>query len=176
MEVCETTLEDVWLVKPDVNTDFRGDYVMNYNENLYQIQPQLPMVKFVEQDISTSNKGVLRGIHYSPHCWKLNECLCGKIYYVCVNCDKDSIGYGQWEAFILSGENHHQIFKHPRYGTGFYVLSDHAVFHYLQSQYFDPKDPDQQTIMWDSMGVWWPTKNPTLSRRDEGGRYEHIAR
>ncbi len=175
MEVCKTTLNEVWLIKPDVNVDFRGDYVMNYNEKLYMEHLDLPPIKFVEQDISSSLKGVLRGIHYSPNCWKLNECLCGKIYYVCVNCDKDSIGYGQWESFILSGENHYQIFKHPRYGTGLYVLSDHAIFHYLQSQYFDSKDPDQHTIKWDGIGVWWPSKNPILSRRDEGGRYEHIA-
>lgn len=172
MEVIKTTLRDVWLIKPDANTDFRGDYVMTYHKELYQKHPDLPPIEFVEHDISTSTqRGILRGIHYSPNCWKLNQCLYGKIYYVCVNCDKESIGYGEWESFILSGENHYQIFKHPRYGTGFYTLSDYVVFHYIQSQYFDPKDPDQQTIKWDSMGIWWPDKNPILSKRDEGGHY-----
>ena len=173
MEICKTTLAEVWLIKPDVNADFRGDYVMTYSKDLYHRQMELPHINFLEHDISTTlQRGVLRGIHYSPNCWKLNECLHGKIYYVCVNCDKESIGYGQWEAFILSGENHHQIFKHPRYGTGFVTLTDDVVFHYIQSQYFDAKDPDQQTIKWDSMNIWWPTKTPILSVRDEGGHYE----
>lgn len=171
MEIIKTTLRDVWLIKPDINTDFRGDYVMTYHEELYNKYP-LPPIKFVEHDISTTHiAGVLRGIHYSPNCWKLNQCLYGKIYYVCVNCDKDSIGYGQWAAFILSGENHYQIFKHPRYGTGFVTLTDDVVFHYIQSQYYDSNNPDQETIKWDSMGIWWPIDKPILSKRDKEGRF-----
>ncbi len=170
MEVIKTTLADVWLIKPDINIDFRGDYVMTYNEDLYG-QMGLPPIKFVEHDISTSKKGVLRGIHYSPNCWKLNSCLHGEIYYVVVNCDKESIGYGQWEPFILSDKDYCQIFRHPRYGAGLLALSDCALYHYLQSEYYNPQSPAQDTIKWNSMNIWWPTKTPILSQRDEVGHY-----
>src|SRR3990167_6949739 len=108
MEIIGTKLPDVWLIKPDVNTDFRGDYVTKWNEKQYRdiMAGRGVPQPFVEHDISTSTKGVLRGIHYSPHCWKLNQCLYGKLYYVVVNCDPTHPGFGKWQSFILSGENH----------------------------------------------------------------------
>ena len=174
MKVEGTKLKDVWLITPDVHTDFRGEYAMLYNEKEYQ-EDHFNWFKPIEHDISTSFRGVLRGIHYSPNCWKLNECLLGTIYYVCVNCDESDPEWGRWEAFILSDRNRQQIFKHPRYGTGFLVLSDFCIFHYMQSQYYDPADPDQETFMYNDprFNIWWPKlyNGPILSQRDEAGHY-----
>ena len=172
MEICKTKLRDVCLVKPDIHTDFRGDYVMTYNEKRYKENGI--DVRFVEEDISTSTKGVLRGIHYSPSCWKLNECLYGTLYYVVVNCDEKDAEFGKWQAFILSDKNHHQLFKHPRYGSGFLVLSDYAVFHYMQSEYYDSENPNQKTFKWNDLRfkIWYPDLiPPILSQRDEEGHY-----
>lgn len=171
MEIVKTQLDDVLLIKPDIFEDFRGDYVMTYNQRLYP-KPGIG-VGFVEEDISMSTKGVLRGIHYSPSCWKLNQCLYGRLYYVVVNCDEKHPEFGKWQAFILSDKNHYQLFKHPRYASGFLVLSDHAVFHYMQSEYYDPENPNQKTFKWDDprFNIWWPTKDPILSQRDEVGHY-----
>ena len=176
MEVIKTTLRDVWLIKPGIHTDFRGDYVMTWREDIYcyeMAQGFKEIWRFIEHDVSYSGYGVLRGIHYSPSCWKLNHCLCGAIYYVVVNCDESDEEFGKWEAFILDDRKHHQLLKHPRYGSGFYVLSDHAVFHYMQSQYYDRDNPDQKTFKWDDprFDIWWPDKNPILSRRDDTGEY-----
>lgn len=170
MQILETKLKDVWLIKPDVFEDFRGDYVMTFHEELYKRFG----VKFVEHDISTSTKNVLRGIHYSPNCWKLNQCLYGKLYYMVVNCDEKDPEFGKWQAFILSDRNHYQLLKHPKYGSGFLVLSDYAVFSYLQSEYYDPNNPNQKTFMWNDprFGIWWPKLTvPILSQRDEVGHY-----
>ena len=172
MEVLETELEGVLLIKPDINEDFRGDYVMTYNEKLYVMHGI--GASFVEHDISTSTKGVLRGIHYSPNCWKLNQCLYGEIYYVVVNCDEKDPEFGKWQSFILSGRNRHQLFKQPRYGSAFLVLSDYCLFHYMQSEYYDPCNPNQKTFKWDDprFGIWWPKlRPPILSQRDEEGHY-----
>lgn len=171
MKIFKTQLDDVLLIKPDIFEDFRGDYVMTYNQGLYR---EMDIdVDFVEEDVSTSTKGVLRGIHYSPSCWKLNQCLYGKLYYVVVNCDEKHLEFGKWQSFILSDKNHYQLFKHPRYGSGFLVLSDYAVFHYMQSEYYNPSNPNQKTFMWNDprFNIWWPTKDPILSQRDEVGRY-----
>ncbi len=171
MEIVKTQLDDVLLIKPDIFEDFRGDYVMTYNQGLYRKTGIA--IDFVEEDVSTSTKGVLRGIHYSPSCWKLNQCLYGRLYYVVVNCDEKHPEFGKWQSFILSDKNHYQLFKHPMYGSGFLVLSDHAVFHYMQSEYYDPENPNQKTFKWDDprFNIWWPTKDPILSQRDEVGYY-----
>lgn len=172
MEICQTELDEVFLIKPDIHTDFRGDYVMTYNEEIYRQQAN---IKFIEEDISTTTKGVLRGIHYSPNCWKLNQCLYGSIYYVVVNCDEKHVEFGRWQAFILSDKNHYQLLKHPRYGSGFLTLTDMAVFHYMQSQYYNPDNPNQKTFKWNDprLNIWWPkiTAVPILSQRDEEGHY-----
>ena len=172
MKVLETTLKDCWLIKPEVKYDFRGEFLKTFDEK--EFNRQFSWFKPVEHDISTSKKGVLRGIHYSPNCWKLNQCLYGEIYYVVVNCEEGHPEFGKWEAFILSGTNRHQIFKHPRYATGFLVLSEFALFHYIQDQYFDAENPDQQSFKWDDpeLGIWWPVQGePILSRRDRIGKY-----
>ena len=170
MNIEKTKLADVWLIKPDVNTDFRGDYVMVDKEVDYD--QLLPGVHFVERCVSTTRRGVLRGIHYSPHCWKIYQCLHGSMHYVFVNCDKDSIGYGQWESYLL--KPYDQLLKHPRYGAGFLALEDDTILYYQQSQYYNADDPDQQTFRFDDdkFKIWWPTAAPLLSRRDDVGEYE----
>ncbi|KKN87068.1 hypothetical protein LCGC14_0263380 [marine sediment metagenome] len=171
MEIVKTQLDDVLLIKPDIFEDFRGDYVMTHNQRLYR-ETGID-VDFVEENVSISTKDVLRGIHYSPSCWKLNQCLYGRLYYVVVNCEEFHPEFGKWQSFILSDKNHYQLFKHPRYGSGFLVLSDHAVFHYKQSEYYAPLNPNQKTFKWDDprFNIWWPTKDPILSQRDEVGHY-----
>lgn len=171
MEIIGTALSDVWLIKPDVFTDFRGDYLMTYNKKLYEKLP--PDVEWVEHCISTSTKNVLRGIHYSPHCWKIYQCLYGKLYYVIVNCDEKDPEFGKWESFILDDRNRYQLLKHPKYGAGFLSLTDYSILYYLQSQYYNAENPDQSTFKWDDprFKIWWSVKNPILSRRDEEGTY-----
>lgn len=169
MIVEQTKLPDVWLIKPDIHQDYRGDYVMTYNKKYYD---RVRKLEFVEHDISTSVKGVLRGIHYSPDCWKLNECLYGKIYYVVVNCDEKDPNFGKWQSFILSGDNHYQLLKHPRYGSGFYTLSEVCVFHYLQTEYYREGNPNQKTFHWAEFDIDWPDAHPMMSKRDREGAYD----
>ncbi len=169
MEIHETNLRDVWLLKPEVFTDFRGDYVMTWNENGYYRFGH----HFIEHDISTSKKGVLRGIHYSPDCWKLYQCFYGEMFYNIVNCDESDIEFGKSETFLITDKNHYQLLKHPRYGAGFYALTD-CVLHYMQTEYYDSTNPNQKTFMWNDprFNLWWPTHTPILSKRDEQGKYE----
>ena len=161
-------LPGVILIVPDVFEDWRGHYVMTYNRALYLAVGIT--ADFVEQDISTSSRGVLRGIHVDFACEKIYEILHGKAYYVLVDCQEGPT-FGNWEAFILSGENHHQLYKPGRYGAGFLALSDEVVLHYFQDKTYDPKR--QTTLLWNDprLGIWWPTSTPLLSRRDTEGHY-----
>ena len=88
MKVEKTELEGVLLIKPEAFEDFRGQYVMTYNEKLFAEHGI--DTKFVEDDISVSSQNVLRGIHGDERTSKLISCLHGKFYLVVVNCDKNS--------------------------------------------------------------------------------------
>jgi dTDP-4-dehydrorhamnose 3,5-epimerase len=164
LEVSETELEGVLLIKPDVFEDHRGEYIETYNEALYKESGV--DVKFVQDDISVSNKNVLRGIHGDNETWKLISCLYGKFYLVVVNCDKDSEDFGQWQSFVLSDKNRLQVLVPPKYGNAHLVLSDMSIFHYKQSTYYDRSK--QFTYKYNDcrLNIWWPIKNPILSQRD----------
>ena len=169
MEVTETELGGVLLIKPDVFEDHRGEYIETYNEEAYR---KLGIrVKFVQDDISISTRHVLRGIHGDAETWKLISCLYGKFYLVVVNCDAGSEQFGRWQSFVLSDRNRHQVLVPPKYGNGHVIMSDRAIFHYKQSTYYNPRG--QFTFRWDDpkLKIWWPVKNPLLSPRDEVGDY-----
>ena len=89
LEVKKTKLDGVLLIKPPtIFEDFRGTYVETYNEELYH-QAGIT-VKLVQDDISTSSKHVLRGIHGDSETWKLVSCLHGKFYLIVLNQDRKS--------------------------------------------------------------------------------------
>jgi dTDP-4-dehydrorhamnose 3,5-epimerase len=168
----KTKLKNVLLLKLYCFKDFRGQYIELYNKKHYENKGI--KIKFVEDDISVSKKNVLRGIHSDSKAWKLISCLYGKIYLVIVNCDQNSKNFGKWQAFILSDENRFQVLVPPKHGVAHLVLSELAVFHYKQSEYYDPKR--QATYKWDDprFKIKWPIKNPILSERDKVGHYVSI--
>lgn len=167
MEVSKTTLDGVLLIKPPtVFEDFRGTYVETYNEQLYK-QAGIG-VDFVQDDISVSSKHVLRGIHGDGETWKLVSCLFGKFYLVVINWDDTSPRFCKWESFVLSDVNRFQVLIPPKFGNGHIVLTEQAIFHYKQSSYYNPAG--QFTLIWNDpkLNIWWPVKDPLVSRRDEG--------
>ena len=166
LQVWRTTLDGVLLVKPPtIFEDFRGAYVETYNERLYRDAGIT--VAFVQDDISMSSRHVLRGIHGDQETWKLVSCLVGKFYLVVVNWDAASGQYRQWESFVLSDQNRLQVLIPPKFGNAHLALSDFTVFHYKQSAYYHREK--QFTLRWDDpkLAIWWPVKQPILSRRDE---------
>ena len=167
LEVKKTKLDGVLLIKPPtVFEDFRGTYVETYNKELYNAAGIT--VNLVQDDISTSTKNVLRGIHGDSETWKLVSCLHGKFYLIVLNHDKDSKQFGQWESFTLSDVNRLQVLIPPKFGNGHVVLSETAIFHYKQNTYYNRAG--QFTVVWNDpkFKMWWPVKNPIISQRDEG--------
>lgn len=174
MEVHETRLEGVKLIKPPtIFEDFRGTYVETWNRRLYKAAGI--DIDFPQDDISVSNRGVLRGIHGDRRTWKLISCLHGKFYLVVINWDAESPQYRQWQAFTLSDENRQQVLIPPGFGNGHLVLSEKAIFHYKQSTEYDRGG--QFTILWNDpeLAIWWPSRDPVLSRRDQGLEGERAA-
>jgi len=161
----QTELPGVLLIKPSIFEDFRGQNVELYNEELYQRNNI--NIKFIQDDISVSTRGVLRGLHGDQETWKLVSCLHGKFYLVVLNYDPESPAYGRWQAFTLSATNRWQVLIPPKHGNGHLVLSEQAIFFYKQSTLYQGAEK-QFTIAWNDpqFKVWWPMKNPILSMRD----------
>lgn len=181
MKILKSKLEGVLVFKLDPFEDFRGEYIELFHEKNYleEIKKTLKgtsyaksaaNLKFVEDDISTGTRGVIKGIHGDNKTWKLITCLFGKFYFVVLNYNKKSKDYGKWEAFTLSDKNRLQVLVPPLYGNGHLVLSDYSIFHYKQSEYYD--STRQFSVKWDDpeFKIWWPIKNPILSQRDEQGK------
>jgi dTDP-4-dehydrorhamnose 3,5-epimerase len=169
MEFVKTKLEGVILIKPEVFEDHRGEYVEIYNELIFK-QKGID-VKFIQDDISVSSKGVLRGIHSDKEAWKLVTCLLGRYYLVIVNCDEQSKEFGKWESFSLSEKNRFMVLAPPNHGVAHIAISEKIIFHYKQSSNYNRSS--QSTYRYDDprFKIWWPEKKPVLSRRDEEGHY-----
>jgi len=169
ISVRKTNLKDVLLIKLDAFEDHRGWYLEIYNKKIFHENGI--DVKFVQDDISVSHKHVLRGIHGDSETWNLISCLYGKFYLVVVNNNPEAKDYLAWQSFVLSEHNRNQVLVPPNYGNGHLVLSDVAIFHYKQNTYYNPKG--QFTILWNDpkCKIWWPVKNPILSKRDEYGKF-----
>ena len=165
IRVEKSELKGVLFITPDAFEDFRGHYVELYNEQLYKKKGILPT--FVQDDISVSRKGVLRGIHGDTRTWKLISCLSGAFYFVVVNCDTKSAHYGKWVGMTLSARNRRQVLVPPLFGNGHLALTDEIVFHYKQSSYYTGADT-QFSHRWNDprFNIFWPTKDPLLSERD----------
>jgi dTDP-4-dehydrorhamnose 3,5-epimerase len=166
LNIEKTELDDVLLITPPtIFEDFRGSYVELFNKKIYKKAGI--SVEFVQDDISISRRGVLRGIHGDAKTWKLVSCLYGSFYLVVVNNVKKSKQFHKWTAFTLSAINRKQVLIPPGFGNGHLVLSETAIFHYKQTTLYDRKS--QFTIKWNDkqIKIWWPqSKNLILSRRD----------
>ncbi len=161
----KTKLKGVYLVKPSVHEDERGNFYETYNEKDY-FDAGLT-ARFIQDDISCSVRGVLKGMHGDAGTYKLVQCVYGEVYAVILNCDESSTDFGKWQSFALSAENKYQIYVPPMYGNGYYVMSDYAVYSYKQSTYYG--EYKQFTYKYNDprFGIDWPKLPEIISRRDE---------
>lgn len=165
IKVSPTTLPGVLKIERELFKDNRGLYGEIYKKKEY-FENGIT-VDFVEQDFSYSRKNVLRGLHGDSKTWKLISCPFGELFLVVMNYDQGSEHFGKWESFVLNPENRLQILIPPRHANGHLVLSDWAIFHYNQSEYYtDGKN--QFKVKWNNprFNIRWPVKNPILSKRD----------
>lgn len=164
MEIKKTKLPGVLKITREVFSDRRGHYIETYDKKEYT-EAGIG-IDFVQDDISVSKVGVLRGIHGDNETWKLISCPIGAIYLVIVNCNCDSKDFGKWESFKIADEGITQVLVPPKHGVGHLVLSPKTVFSYKQSTYYVPGK--QFTYRYDDprFNIPWPIKEPILSERD----------
>ena len=166
MKVIETRLPGVVVVEPAVFRDDRGFLTEVWNQSRFDATG-LPL-RFVQDNLSSSKSGVLRGLHYQ---WpaaqgKLVSVLQGEVYDVAVDIRSDSPSFGQWVGVILSSDNKHQIYIPPGFAHGFAVLSESALVLYKCTAPYTPAD--EGSVLWDdpAIGIEWPVKSPILAAKD----------
>jgi dTDP-4-dehydrorhamnose 3,5-epimerase len=168
MRVTDTELHGVKLIVPEVFADHRGTYVELYDTETYRAA--CGERAFVQDDISTSKRSVLRGLHGDFATTKLVSVLHGEGYALLADNRKDSPTYRRWQAFTLTGENRNQLLIPPGIGNSVLAIDD-IVYWYKQDTHFVPGR--QFTIKWNDP-AWafvWPIADPILSARDLEGRY-----
>ncbi|WCJ59689.1 dTDP-4-dehydrorhamnose 3,5-epimerase [Fontisphaera persica] len=167
MKVETTEIPGLLIITPDVFGDARGFFMETWNRRRYQ-EAGLPDVDFVQDNISLSRRGTLRGLHFqNPRAQgKLVSVLQGEVFDVALDLRRSSPTFGRWHGVRLDAESKTQFYIPPGFAHGFAVLSETALFHYKCTDYYSPQD--ELAVRWDdpSIGIRWPVENPILSRRD----------
>ncbi|MDP1858500.1 MAG: dTDP-4-dehydrorhamnose 3,5-epimerase [Gemmatimonadaceae bacterium] len=166
MNVIDTGLPGVLMLEPTVREDERG-YFFEVWQEVYHHALGV-MGPFVQDNLSHSRRGVLRGLHLQ---WpmaqgKLVTVTFGQVFDVAVDVRRGSSTFGQWTSSVLSDTNHRQLWIPPGYAHGFAVLSDAATVQYKSTAPYVPTD--ELTIAWNdpTIGIAWPLTAPIMSRRD----------
>jgi len=159
---------EVKIIEPTVYGDSRGFFYESFQHQRYE---ELLGIKdsFVQDNCSSSKKGVLRGLHYQSQQTqgKLISVFMGTVFDIVVDIRLGSPTYGQWVGEILSGENKHQMWIPEGFAHGFYVLSDMAYFSYKCTDYYHPQSEISIHYLDEQLAIDWPLEDEvTLSEKD----------
>jgi len=166
MKVIETPLAGLLFIEPKVFGDERGFFLETWSQKRYQ---EIGInVDFVQDNLSFSRHGVLRGLHFqNPQAQgKLVYVLQGEVFDVAVDIRKGSPTFGRWHGVILSGENKHQFWVPAGFAHGFCVTSETALFAYKCTELYAPTH--EKSIRWDdpTLAIDWPVTEPQVSDKD----------
>lgn len=167
LKITKTPLDGVILIEPDVHGDNRGFFKESFQEKRYKdigIDHS-----FVQDNISRSKKGVLRGLHFQKNNpqGKLVSCINGSVYDVAVDINVNSRSFGEYFGVLLTSSNHLQLWIPPGYAHGFCVVSDTADFYYKCTDFYNPDD--ECGLIWNDpkLNIKWPIDNPSVSKKDQ---------
>ncbi len=167
MNVVTTKLPGVLIIETRVFRDDRGYFLETWNQAVYAEAAGLT-APFVQDNLSHSLRGVLRGLHYQhPSAQgKLISVLDGAVYDVAVDIRPDSPTFRQWIGVVLSAENQRQCYVPAGYAHGFVVTSETAKLSYKCTDFYRPKE--EGSILWNDpdLGIDWPVATPILSPKD----------
>ncbi len=167
MNIIATDLDGVIIIEPDIFADSRGFFMETYNQDRYKEAGIAG--SFVQDNLSCSVKGVLRGLHFQvkrPQA-KLVQVVTGEIFDVAVDIRPGSSTFGKWVGVYLSERNKRQLFIPEGLAHGFCVISETAHFLYKCSDFYFQHD--EGGIIWSDpdIGIDWPVKDPIVSEKDK---------
>lgn len=167
MQIINTELAEVLILKPRIFKDDRGYLYESYRASL-KTKAGIDY-DFVQENISMSYKHVLRGLHLQktqPQ-GKLIQVIDGAIFDVAVDVRPESKQFGQYTGIHINSHNHHQLWIPPGFAHGFCTLSEKAIVHYKCTDYYNPND--EAGIAWNcpKININWPISTPILSNKDK---------
>jgi dTDP-4-dehydrorhamnose 3,5-epimerase len=170
MEVIETKIKDLLIVKPKVFADSRGYFFESYNEGVFKKHGI--DAYFVQDNQSLSNAGVLRGLHLQAPPFaqgKLVRVITGAVLDIAVDIRKESATYGEYVAIELNEENKTMFYIPPGFAHGFLTLRDNTIFSYKCTNLYN-KD-SEMTVLWNDpdLKINWNISDPILSEKDITG-------
>ncbi len=158
MKVEETNLKGCYIITPKVFKDERGYFYESFNKKMFVNQTGVD-VDFVQDNISKSSKGVLRGLHFQIGEYaqaKLVKVLKGKVLDVVVDLRRDSETFCDFFSIILDAKRHQQLYIPRGFAHGFHVLEDDTFFSYKCDNYYNKEAEsgiyyrdEQLNINWD---------------------------
>ena len=169
----KTAIDGVYVIEPTVYGDERGYFMETYSEA--EFKKAGLNYKFVQDNQSSSRRGVLRGLHFQktyPQA-KLVRVLSGEVFDVAVDLRDGSPTYGQWVGELLSAENHKQLMIPRGFAHGFLVVSEKAEFAYKCDEFYHPED--EGGVMYDSCRIEWPEVEGDLILSEKDLKHPKLA-
>ncbi len=176
MEMMETEIADVKVLKPKVFQDARGYFCETYSEKIYK-ECGIDCC-FVQDNESMSMRGVLRGLHYqlAPQAQaKLIRVVRGAVLDVSVDIRKGSLTFGKAVIVELSERNKQQIYIPHGFAHGFLVLEDNTIFSYKCDAFYSPQC--ERGIRWDDpqIAIPWPKLDVPFMLSDKDKKQPFLA-
>ena len=168
-----TEIEGVYVIEPTVFGDERGYFMETYSEAEFK-EAGLDY-KFVQDNQSSSRRGVLRGLHFQkahPQA-KLVRVLSGEVFDVAVDLREGSPTFGEWIGELLTADNKKQLMIPRGFAHGFLVVSEKAEFAYKCDEFYHPED--EGGVMYDSCGIEWPEIDGELVLSEKDLKHPKLA-
>ncbi|WP_348661867.1 dTDP-4-dehydrorhamnose 3,5-epimerase [Croceibacter atlanticus] len=169
MIINKTPLKDCYSIEPRVFHDERGYFYEQFNEQIFQAETKLN-VKFVQDNVSESKFGVIRGLHYQQGIHsqaKLVTVLEGEVLDVAIDLRKNSPSFGKQFSMILSSENKKQLFVPKGFAHGFSVLSKTARFFYKCDEYYNKESETGIKYNDETLNIDWQLKDGEIIVNDK---------
>jgi dTDP-4-dehydrorhamnose 3,5-epimerase len=167
LKIIQSDIKEVLLIQPTVFGDHRGYFFESYSKKM--LQEHGVNYEFVQDNISKSKKGTVRGLHYQigdKAQGKLCQVIQGSVIDVAVDIRFGSPTFGKYVMCELNDTDHNLIWVPPGFAHGFCVTSDEAIFHYKCTQLYNPKD--ERAILYNDvdLNIPWNISEPLVSGKD----------
>lgn len=168
MKIITTPIKDLLIIEPRIFKDERGCFFESYNKKTLTSLGFFS--EFLQDNVSISTKGVLRGLHFQHPPFaqgKLVQVLKGAVLDIAVDLRKNSPTYGQHFSIELNSKNNLLFFIPEGFAHGFLTLEDDTIFSYKCTNIYNKDSEDG--LMWNDkrLAINWGNKNPILSEKDE---------
>jgi dTDP-4-dehydrorhamnose 3,5-epimerase len=167
MQIIPTDFEGLFVIQPKCFEDARGYFFESYNEN--EFKKNGLDVKFVQDNQSLSQKGVLRGMHFQNPPFaqgKLVRVIKGAVLDVVIDIRKKSKTFGKHFSIELNEQNKTMLYIPEGFAHGFLTLENNTIFFYKCTNFYNKASED--CILWNdpALNINWGISNPLVSEKD----------